>query len=147
MRISDWSSDVCSSDLVKSAEVQRERPTVARRYATQVAGFQPWQYLLLRLQRPGPIAPELQIGTVGQLQAVSQLHVQCIHARGCGIDAAGVQVGDGAGPACRIARQIGPALDAVWKQFLELEELSLRQPGDVVGLLQPGVVQRSAEPR
>src|SRR3546814_9645913 len=87
---------------VKSAEVQRERPTVARRYATQVAGFQPWQYLLLRLQRPGPIAPELQIGTVGQLQAVSQLHVQCIHARGCGIDAAGVQVGDGAGPACRL---------------------------------------------
>src|SRR3546814_20212545 len=40
---------------VKSAEVQRERPTVARRYATQVAGFQPWRYLLLRLQRPGPI--------------------------------------------------------------------------------------------
>src|SRR3546814_14382525 len=69
---------------VKSAEVQRERPTVARRYATQVAGFQPWQYLLLRLQRPGPIAPELQIGTVGQLQAVSQLHVQCIHAREIG---------------------------------------------------------------
>src|SRR3546814_16638790 len=104
---------------VKSAEVQRERPTVARRYATQVAVFQPWQYLLLRLQRPGPIAPDLQIGTVGQLQAVSQLHVQCIHARGCGIDAAGVQVGDGAGPACRIARQIGTAPVAAWKQTSE----------------------------
>src|SRR3546814_12835726 len=73
MRISDWSSDVCSSDLTKAGQieaikVERVRdPTKSKR--TTVLWFaKDWDYLLVRLQQVETDGKEynlmLQDGTV-----------------------------------------------------------------------------------
>src|SRR3546814_6209775 len=43
MRISDWSSDVCSSDLAGAISPRQKAIIVSRRYGYLVLGFEAWK--------------------------------------------------------------------------------------------------------
>src|SRR3546814_2436432 len=56
MRISDWSSDVCSSDLVVGIELQRDRKIAADRATCRADGFDQHARAVLQRAAPGVAA-------------------------------------------------------------------------------------------
>src|SRR3546814_15026801 len=66
MRISDWSSDVCSSDLAVNPNPGRQSPA-PRPHVDRILGAGPFSFLqnLARCQTAGPVFAQLLVAVLG----------------------------------------------------------------------------------